>query len=569
MYMVKIYLHDIILFVIFVIMYIAKVPTYRKDKTVSHTAILLRRSYRENGKVKTETIANITHLPKKDIDAIEWALNHKNEIGKSANQDFTCKLSKSFGGVYLVNEIIKQLGIDKALGNSPSAKLAKLQIISRTLNQGSRLSSIRMCEQQALCEVLEIEDSICEDDLYENLSWLTNKQSSIERKLFKQRYCDSSPEIFLYDVTSSYFEGIRNKLASWGYNRDKKKGKMQVVAGLLCDTEGYPLAIRLFKGNTLDFNTVHEQVKQVANEFGCRRITFVGDRGMLKSKQIAELEAHDYYYITAITKPQVETLLRESGVQMSIFDKDVKEIVHQEIRYILRRNPVRAEEIRRNRAEKLNKLKSVCEDISEYLQSHPRSSVAKHRQSIEAKIKRFKLSNWLQVKVNQENSRLLELQTDNDKLVEESKYDGCYVIKSNLPNSISKEIIHDRYKDLSKVESGFRCMKTEQLELRPWFVRTEESTRGHAFVVMLSYMIIKYLKRAWKEFNITVEEGLIQLNSLSLLEITMKTKGKHFRIPEVNEHILKLFEGAKVKLPEVLPHREVNVSSRVKLRRKG
>jgi transposase len=549
-------------------MFITKVPTYRKDKTISHLAILLRRSYRKNGDVKSETIANLTHQNQEDIDAIDWALKHKKDIAKLKGMDNSIKHSKSIGAVYLILDIMKKLGIDKALGNTLQGKLAKMQVISRCINQGSRLATIRMAEQQALCEVLEIDAAITEDNLYENLAWLTEKQSSIERNLFKSRYKGKEPEIFLYDVTSSYFEGVCNELAEYGYNRDKKQGKMQVVAGLLCDEEGYPLAIRLFEGNTLDFNTVHAQVKQVAEDFGCRRVTFVGDRGMLKSKQIEELEAMDFYYITAITKPQIETLFKEAGLQMSIFDKEVKEIEHLGVRYILRRNPVRAEEIMQNRMQKKSKIESICRQQNVYLKEHKRSKPETSMRKITAKIRKLKIGSWLRVEKSQEDSRELVLIEDSDKLAVDCKFDGCYVIKSNLPEEIGKDKIHDRYKDLSKVEQGFRCMKTEELELRPWYVRTEESTRGHAFVVMLSYMVIKYLKNAWKKINLTVDEGLMHLTQLSLLEITINQKGKLYKVPEPNEQMSKLLKAANVNIPEIFPYRKANVVSKVKLHRK-
>jgi len=551
-------------------MYVAKIPTYTSTGKLSHTAILLRRSYREDGKIKTETIGNLNHCSEEEIRAIEWALKHKGKLDEDSKASIKRKTFKSFGAVYLVKEILKKLSIEKVLGQTKNGKLAQLQVISRTINQGSCLSTIRIAEtRQALCEVLDIEDRITEDDLYTNLSWLSKHQRSIEQQLYNLRYKVASPEIFLYDVTSSYFEGTHNSMSNWGYNRDKKKGKMQVVAGLLCDESGYPIAIRLFEGNTLDFLTVHEQVKQVSADFGCRRVTFVGDRGMLKSKQIEELEAIDFYYITAITKPQMETLVKDSVIQMGLFDQDIKEVEHAGVRYILKRNPLRAKEIEINRQQKKQKIDEILVIKNEYLKNHNKSKLETAKKAIEQKIKKLKIDRWLSVEASLINERELIVKENLEELASESKFDGCYVIKSNLPNEISKVTIHDRYKELSKVESAFKSMKTEDLELRPWFVTTEASTRGHAFEVMLSYMVIKYLREAWKEFNITVNEGLSLLDGLSLLEVKINGACKYYEVPEPSEMMEKLLKSAEVKLPELIPYKKVNVSSRNKLVRRA
>jgi len=346
--------------------------TSKQNGKIYHS-ILLRHTYRiSKNKVQHKTLLNLTKFPKEDIEALDFALKHKKDLPSILNQKLKRKQSKSFGAVFLIKQIIKKLSIDKALGKSKDGNLAQFQIIERVINQGSRLSAIRMASQHAICELLGIVDETTEDSLYKNLSWLTKNQRSIEKKLFELQH-NSKPEIFLYDVTSSYFEGKHNALADWGYNRDKKKGKKQVIAGLLCDSSGVPIAIRLFKGNTLDFNTVSHQLKQIACDFGCERITFVGDRGMIKSKQIIELEAEDFFYITAITKAQIETLLNQSIINMSLFDSEIQEVNTGGIRYILKQNPLRAEELNRIRDEKKLKAEKLCKAKNVYLKAHNRA----------------------------------------------------------------------------------------------------------------------------------------------------------------------------------------------------
>ena len=181
---------------------------------------------------------------------------------------------------------------------------------------------------------------------------MADNQGAIERRLFTTRRGDRKPTLFLYDVTSSYLEGQCNALAAFGYNRDGKAGKKQVVIGLLCDEEGTPVSVDVFAGNTPDMTTLAAQITKVARRFGCDRVTFVGDRGMIKSRQIADLARAGFHYITALTKPQVERLLKDTVLQLALFTAQVCEVEHKDIRYIVRRNPLRAEEVAAVRCDK-------------------------------------------------------------------------------------------------------------------------------------------------------------------------------------------------------------------------
>ncbi len=550
-------------------MFIAKIHTKTKSGKISHTAYVLRESYREGGKVKSRNIANLTNCSKEEIFAIEWALKHKNDLTKLMSAIKSSVVGKRFGAVYVLREVMKKLGITKVLGNSLEGKLAQFQVISRIINQGSRLSSVRTARHQALCEVLKIEEKINEDSLYKNLSWLAENQNKKEQKLFKERCKQGIPELYLYDVTSSYFEGKCNELGNYGYNRDKKSGKKQVVAGLLCDAEGYPITIELFEGNTLDFNTLERQIRKAAEDYNCKRVTFVGDRGMIKSRQIEALTANDFYYITAITKPQVEKLLHSKVFEMSFFDIELKEIRYESVRYILKRNPLRADEIRRTREQKQAKITALCTSKNEYLASHPRAKVSTAIKAIEKKIKRLKTKSYISVTRSSEDSRELKIVIDKEKKSEISRLDGCYVIKSNLPADIDKRVIHSRYKDLSQVESAFKHLKTETLELRPWFVITEESTRGHAFTAMLSYMVIKYLQKAWAEIDMTVNEAITILDSLTIIEETLHTGESYNRIPEPSNTMKEILAALNIQMPNFFPKIKVNVGNRKKLKRKS
>ena len=200
------------------------------------------------------------------------------------------------------------------------------------------MSAVRLAGNHAACDVLDLE-AFNEDDLYANLDWLCEKQEVIEKRLFKRLENENQDGVFLYDVTSSYLEGMENELSAFGYNRDGKKGKKQIVIGLLCNGNGEPLSVEVFEGNTQDPKTFASQIHKAAERFGARDVTFVGDRGMIKSQQIEDLGERGFHYITAITKPQIEALLRQDVLQMELFDEDLAEIETDEnIRFVLRRN---------------------------------------------------------------------------------------------------------------------------------------------------------------------------------------------------------------------------------------
>ncbi len=309
-------------------MYIDTSKTKRGNKT--YTRNLLRTSYREDGKVKHKTVLNLSICSQEEIDAIKLALKHKGNLKKLFSiEDVKTVLGKSIGAVWAMKFLAERTHVSKSLGNTAQAKLALLQVITRVIDQGSRLSAVRFAKRHAICEILGIK-KLDEDDLYENLAWLAYKQEEIEKKLFVNRFPGKKPTLFLYDVTSSYLEGNENEFADWGYNRDKKKGKKQIVVGLLTGPDGLPVAVRVFAGNTVDTKTVAEQVRILAKNFGVKDVTLVGDRGMLKGPQVAELP-DDFRYVTAISKPQIRKKLNDKIFQYELFTKKVSEIMANKV----------------------------------------------------------------------------------------------------------------------------------------------------------------------------------------------------------------------------------------------
>lgn len=535
----------------------------KTSKKIYHS-ILLRQSYREGGKVKKRTIANLSNCTPGEIAAIKLALKHKDDLSVlgSIKESIEFTEGLSIGAVWTVYQTAKQLEIEKALGNSFSGKLALWQIMARVIDQGSRLSAVRLAQTHAGCDVLNIRRGFDENDLYENLAWLSDNQDKIEERLFLTRRGKQKPEIFLYDVTSSYLEGEKNAYGDYGYPRDKKKGKKQIVIGLLCDEFGEPVSTEVFRGNTQDTQTFCSQVSKIAQRYGCKRVTFVGDRGMIKSAQIEALP-EGFHYITAITKPQIESLIKKGVIQIELFDEEVCEVDEDGIRYILRRNPYRAEEIAVTRLSKRKSIERFVKERNEYLILHPKALVSTAIKKVSEKIKCLKIDGWLKVEAE---GRQLNLKVNNEILEEVSFLDGCYVIKTDLPKEAAdKQIVHDRYKDLAVVEQAFRTCKTEHLEVRPVYVRTEKSTRGHVLVVMLGYMISRVLSRAWVEIDVTVEEGIKQLSTLCSIEMKVKNQGSCLKIPRPRKKSQDLLKALNIHLPFILPHREVNVVTRKKL----
>jgi len=547
-------------------MYVDISSLQKNDRTYKRA--LLRESYREQGKVKKRTIANLSACSEKEIAAIKLALQHKNDLSEvaSLSEYVALRQGASVGAVWLVYKIASQLGISAALGNTRQGKLALWQIIARVIDQGSRLSAVRFAANHAACDVLDLA-TFHEEHLYANLDWLHEKQEEIENKLAHKLHGKNPIELFLYDVTSSYLEGEKNALGAFGYNRDKKRGKQQIVIGLLCDPAGTPLSIEIFPGNTQDTKTFGQQVAKVAERFGGGTVTFVGDRGMIKGPQIEQLQAyqdHEFHYITAITKPQIEKLLREDKIQIGLFDQELGELqLKDSFRLILRRNPIRTEEIRYSRGSKYQALLAFVTEQNRYLEEHARAKIAVAQRKIKAKSKQLKIDQWTIVS---SNGRTISLSKDTEQLQEVEKLDGCYVLKTDIPaDKAIKEVIHDRYKDLAMVEWAFRTSKTVVLEMRPINVRLESRTRGHAFVVMMAYWIVKALSSLWAGLDVTVEEGLKELDALCSTEVSIVDGGSFHRIPEPRELSQQLLEAADIKLPAALPSKGIVVATKKKL----
>ncbi len=266
-----------------------------------------------------------------------------------------------------------------------------------------------------------------------------------------------------------------------------------------------------------------------------------------------------------ITKPQIRTLMKADIIQMEMFSEQVHEVQQKGVRYILRRNPHRVKEIATTRLQKHQSIEQLVQHENVYLKEHSRAHVSKAAERVQAKIKRLRIQSWLSV-IAEPESRTLSLTVDEAILEQASLLDGCYVIKSDLPqDAADKQLIHDRYKELSEVERAFRTCKTGHLELRPIYVQTEPSTRGHVLVVMLAYLVVRELQRGWHAFDVTVQEGLAQLSTLCAMEMKVDGQGTCLRIPTPRKLSQELLKALEIQLPTALPHKEFPVVTRKRL----
>lgn len=502
---------------------------------------LLRESYREDGKVKKRTISCLSRCSDEEIEAIKLALKNKRDlVALKSIDDLKVTQGKSIGALHVINTLAECLGITAALGQSKQGKIALWLIYSRLVAQGSRQSSLRLAETHET-SVIEDFPHLHEKALYQNLAWLSKQQLTLEKKLLKEREVNA---LFLYDVTSSYLEGDCNELANYGYNRDKKKGKMQIVIGLLTDDQGCPVAIRVFEGNTADTQTFGGQISLLKEDFGIDNVVIVGDGGMIKTPQQAALPT-DYDYITSLSKKEIETLIQDEVIQLELFDERLCEIKLGDKRYIFRRNDVRREEIRKNRRSKEAALYETIQEQNQYLQEHPRARVEVAMGKIQDHAKKLKVDAWHEFS---EADRAITFRVDQAKRQAAEKLDGCYCIKTTVSEEVAdKETVHKRYKGLSQVERAFRTMKTNHLEIRPLYLRKKEHTQGHVFIVMLSYMIQRELQAAWKPLGCPVKEGIELLLTHTTTQIDMANGDSRMTIPAANEKCSSLMKALGIE----------------------
>lgn len=474
------------------------------------------RDFRPKTKVVHRTLANLSHLPEPLVALIERYCKAEREgqpvdglVGEGEPI-----VGPAYGPLAALLVLARELGIEKALGSSRIGRLALFLVLARVAHQRSRLSAVRWAEAQAVSAVLGLR-TFDEDDLYAALEWLHENQERIEKELAP---APAPNALFLYDVTSSYLEGQKNELAASGYNRDGKRFKKQIVAGLLTDAVGEPVSIQLYEGNTADPDTVADQVRKLVTQFGANEAVLVGDRGMIKTKGKELLSAHGFRYVTSMTDPQIRKALSTGTLQMDLFDERITEVTGENgTRLVLRRNPAMTDRTRTRRADQLRRVQEKVEARNKEVAESKRADPAVSLRQAEKWLTNYKLTRFVSAELT---DRIVHLIEDPAERAEVEKLDGCYVVVTNVPGHVaSAEQIWGRYGGLQQVERDIRRMKTTLLEFRPIFLRKATRTRGHALATMLALKVARALERRVAPLGLTCEDALDRLGAVHLTSL--------------------------------------------------
>lgn len=479
-------------------MYIATVPNRK-----SPPAILIRESYREGGRPKTRTLANITHWEPERIEALRQLLKGKLPI--SEEERFEIIRSLPHGHVAAVLGTVRKLGLERLLHSRRSRErdLVVAMLVARILEPASKLATARSLSKDTLTlslgECLGVEDAN-EDELYAALDWLLSRQPAIEKKLAKRHLQEGS--LVLYDLTSTWLEGRSCTLGKLGYSRDRKKDKLQVLFGLLCEREGRPIGVEVFEGNTGDPRTLGSQIRKIRESFGLSKVVFVGDRGMITEARIREeLRPVDgLEWITSLRAPQIRRLVQDGVLQPSLFDElDLAEIHHPDFpneRLIACRNPLLAAERSRKRKEMLASTESKLEEIRKATKRDKRPLRGKDAigMRVGRLFARCKMGKHFHCTITEDS---FDYELNPESIKREAELDGIYLVRTSLnPGEMSAEETVETYKGLAVVERAFRTTKTVDLHVRPIYHYNADRVRAHIFLCMLAYYVEWHMRKA-------------------------------------------------------------------------
>ena len=482
-------------------MFIARIPNRN-----SPPAILLRESYRENGKVKTRTLANLSKLPASAIDVLKRSLKGQSLVPLEETLDIVA--SPHHGHVKAVLQTLCRLGLPRLMDSRPSRErnLVVAMIVARILAPHSKLATTRWWHNTTLPAVLGVQDAN-ESDLYAALDWLLKRQGRIEKKLAARHLAEGG--LALYDLSSSYFEGATCPLAAFGHNRDGKKGKRQVNYGLLANSQGVPVAVSVFKGNIADPTTLLGQARRLQKTFAIRSFVIVGDRGMITQTQINALRGEDGVdWITALRPKAVQTLLADGGLQMDLFDeRNLFTLTHPNFageRLVACRNP----ELARRRAAKRRSLLAATAKVLDKVCGMVERGRLQGKDKIGVRVgkvvNQYKMAKHILLDIE---DKRFTYALDEENIQAEAALDGVYVIRTSLDKErISDEDAVRSYKQLTYVERAFRSMKTMDLQVRPIHHRLEGRVRAHIFLCMLAYYVQWHMVDAWRELLFVDED---------------------------------------------------------------
>lgn len=516
---------------------------------------LLRRTFREGGKVKHETLANLTALPIEQIALLRRSL--KGEMFVPAT-DVAATVLRSLphGDVAAVMVQAKALGLPALLGPACRQRdLALALIVSRVVRPATKMATVSWWPDTTLGADLGVADAST-DDVYAAMDWLLGRQDSIEAKLARRHLLDETTNphrMALFDLSSSWMEGRHCELAGRGYSRDGKKGKPQIEYGLLTDPAGRYVAVRVFAGNTADPTAFVEAVSVVRDKFGIEHLVMVGDRGMITSARIdalKELSTQDdrvnLQWLTCLRAPQIAALAAEDGpLQMSLFDQqNLAEFTHPGYpgeRLVACRNPLLAAERARKRGELLDATEDLLAPISAAVSAGRLADAGKIGIRVGAALRKYKMGKHFDIAITDTSLSITRRQAAIDA---EAALDGIYVIRTNVSaDRLDTADVVTAYKSLSHVERDFRSVKTIDLDLRPIHHRLTDRVKAHVLICMLAGHLVWHLRKAWAPLTYTDEQPPTRTDPVAPAQRSPAAARKASRHRDHNDQPLRTFHG--------------------------
>ena len=491
-----------------------------------YTSTLLRRSYREGGKVRKQTLANLSHLDGELIELIRGWLRGRRYV--EVDDAIQVERSLPAGHVNAVVVMARKLGLAQLLDRSPSRQrdLAVALICQRVLCPESKLATARALSRSTLASELGVEGAD-QDDLYGAMDWLYERQARIEERLARRHLEEG--ELVLYDVSSSYFEGHTCALAQLGYSRDGKRGTLQIIYGLLCDRHGRPVAVEVFEGSLHDDKTLPSQISKLTTRFGLKEIVVVADRGMITKANIETLRATEGVdWVTALKAPQVKKLVKDGDLQLSLFDQqNLAEITSQDYpgeRLIVCRNPLVGTDRTRRREDLLAATERELQAIAERVKNGTLAGVAQIALAVGPALKRYRVKKHFEIRITDDTFTFARRA---EQINSEAALDGFYVLRTSVSAETlpTAEVVRS-YKQLKEAERDFKTIKGPELQIRPIGHRLEDRVRAHVLVCTLACYLTWHLKQAWAELLFKDEHPPIQADPVAKATRSPQAKRK-------------------------------------------
>ncbi len=574
-------------------MYIQRNKTKGKNGKV-YTSTLLCTKYRQGKKIKTKVETNLSHMPEELVLTIENTLKY-NKKALVAVKDILVKSATDFGLLYLLMHLMDKLRISQTLEKALPARqaaLLKAIIIGKIVTRGSKLGIYNwLGRNENICSKLKLDIGNTKiDDLYSSLGQASLMQQKIERKWFLY-HKNKHKEVYLYDITSTYFEGTQNELAAFGYNRDKKKGKMQINIGLITDSEGFPLKVEVFEGNINDHTTVQEQIQSIKAEFDTSQVIFVGDRGMkirYNLEGMDEAGKQGVRYITGLTNQEIRSLLDNNIIQLKLFSNELAEVEYEGERYVLSVNAalqeqeltylktmraIADEEIAEVKASWEKRHRKNTENIQKLNNGHKNKTLVtgfnekqldRYKLRIEKIVSKRGLKQYYEITEISNQAFVIDFKAE--KYQKAKQLAGKYVVCTNVEKEeMEKTEVRQQYKNLQHVEHAFRDFKSDNIQIRPVYHRNQAQTRGHVLLSMFSYAIVKEMEdkifpflASWNKeakSRLCFSDILEELKDIKLVKLNLGRNVDSIKITELNqvqEQVLKLFNMKKTDLEKHL-----------------